>query len=81
MGCDYYIITELEIVFKTLPKKIFEIDRRRGYNDYEFNSDYEDNEESPNKIKSENKVKLLFLNNSNWLKDSNSDGMWFIRAT
>lgn len=76
MGCDYYIITELEIVFKTLPKKIIEIDRQRGYNDYEFNSDYEDNEDSPYKIKSEDKVKLLFLNNS---KDSKSNGMWFIK--
>ena len=42
MGCDYYIVKFLKIYYNKIDYLVVELDRERGYYNFQYDEDYDD---------------------------------------
>ena len=69
MGCDYYIVKFLNIYYNKIDYLVVELDRERGYYNFEYDEDYDDYEYKENEyikycLTPEMKPIIIYINNS-----------------
>ena len=69
MGCDYYIIKFLNIYYNDIDYLVIELDREKGYYNFQYDEDCDDytdkeNEYIKNCLTPEMKPIIIYINNS-----------------
>ena len=69
MGCDYYIVKFLNIYYNKIDYLVVELDRERGYYNFQYDEDYDDYEYKENEyikdcLTPEMKPIIIYTNNS-----------------